>query len=39
LRAAEAAELASAQSGTAIAGESEAEKLMKQLDDSRYQDT
>ena len=39
LRSAEAAELASTQSGTPIAGESEADKLKKQLDDSRYQDT
>jgi Zn ribbon nucleic-acid-binding protein len=37
LRAAEAAELAQAQSGTSIVGESEADKLKKELDDSRFQ--
>ncbi len=38
LRAAEAAELAQAQPETIIAGESDAEKMKKELDDSRYQD-
>ncbi len=37
LRAAEAAELAQAQPETPIIGETEAEKLKKELDDSRYQ--
>lgn len=37
LRAAEAAELAKAQPEVPIAGESEAEKLKKELDDSRFQ--
>jgi len=37
LRAAEAAELAHAQPDATIAGESEADKLKKELDDSRYQ--
>ncbi len=39
LRAAEQAELAQAQPGVAIPGESEADKLKKELDDSRFQDT
>jgi hypothetical protein len=39
LRAAEAAELVNAQQEVPIEGESEAEKLKKQLDDSRFQDT
>jgi Zn ribbon nucleic-acid-binding protein len=39
LRAAEAAELADAQQENHIEGESEADKLKKQLDDSRFQDT
>lgn len=39
LRAAEQAELAQAQPDTTIAGESEADKLKKELDDSRFQDT
>lgn len=37
LRAAEAAELAQAQPSQAISGETDAEKLKKELDDSRYQ--
>jgi hypothetical protein len=37
LRAAEAAELTSPQPGKAIIGESEADKLQKDLDDSKYQ--
>jgi len=37
LRAAEAAELTQAQPGGAIGGESEADKLKKELDDSRFQ--
>jgi len=39
LRAAEAAELSAVQAGTPITGESEAEKLKRELDDSRYHDT
>jgi hypothetical protein len=39
LRDAEAAELSQAQSGTTIGGETEAEKLKKDLDDSRFQNT
>ena len=39
LRAAEAAELVNAQQENPIEGESEADKLKKQLDDSRFQDT
>ncbi len=38
LRAAEQAELAQAQPGTPVVGETEAEKMKKDLDDSRYQD-
>ena len=38
LRAAEQAELAQAHPETAFAGETEADKLKKELDDSRYQD-
>ncbi len=38
LREAEAAELANAETGVGIAGESKAEKLDKDLDDSRFQD-
>jgi DNA-directed RNA polymerase subunit RPC12/RpoP len=38
LREAEAAELSQSQSGPTIGGETEAEKLKKDLDDSRYQD-
>lgn len=39
LRAAEAAELSQAQPGTAVLGETEAEKLKKELDDSRFHNT
>jgi hypothetical protein len=39
LRDAEAAELANAQPETSVGGESEAEKLKKELDDSKFQDT
>ncbi len=39
LRAAEQAELATVNSAAVIVGESEAEKLKKDLDDSRFQDT
>ncbi|OGO66163.1 MAG: hypothetical protein A2029_06340 [Chloroflexi bacterium RBG_19FT_COMBO_47_9] len=39
LRDAEAAELSQAQPETSIAGETEAEKLKKELDDSRYQNS
>jgi DNA-directed RNA polymerase subunit RPC12/RpoP len=39
LRAAEAAEISAVQAGTPVTGESEAEKLKKELDDSRYHDT
>jgi hypothetical protein len=39
LRAAEAAELVTAKQEAPIEGESEAEKLKKQLDESRFQDS
>jgi len=39
LRAAEAAELSNVQAGNQVTGETDAEKLKKELDDSRYHDT
>ncbi len=39
LRAAEAAELSKVQAGNQVTGETEAEKLKKELDESRYHDT
>jgi hypothetical protein len=39
LRAAETAELSHVQSGAQVTGETDAEKLKKELNDSRYRDT